>query len=57
MAIICSFCGKNTKDIDWMIAGLGAFICNECVDICKQMIDDLSKFSVLESLNAINPYK
>lgn len=34
----CSFCGKSPEQVDLLIAGPGVFICNECVDICNQII-------------------
>lgn len=34
----CSFCGKSPEHVDLLIAGPGVFICNECVDICNQII-------------------
>ncbi len=37
-AIVCSFCIKPTGDVQKMIAGPGVYICNECVDLCVQII-------------------
>ncbi len=37
----CSFCGKAEGQVAKMIAGpSGLFICNECVDLCKEIIDE-----------------
>lgn len=36
--IVCSFCLKPTGDVESMIAGPGVYICNECVDLCAQII-------------------
>ncbi len=36
--LYCSFCGKNQHEVEVMIAGLGVHICNECVDICNEMV-------------------
>ncbi|MBD5431586.1 ATP-dependent Clp protease ATP-binding subunit ClpX [Lactobacillus agrestimuris] len=38
--IKCSFCGKTQDQVKKMIAGNGAYICNECVDLSKKIIDD-----------------
>ncbi|MDF4142206.1 ATP-dependent Clp protease ATP-binding subunit ClpX [Lactobacillus kefiranofaciens] len=38
--IKCSFCGKTQDQVKKMIAGNGAYICNECVDLAKKIIDD-----------------
>ena len=37
-AIVCSFCLKPTGDVQKMVAGPGVYICNECVDLCVQII-------------------
>ncbi len=37
-AIVCSFCLKPTGDVETMVAGPGVYICNECVDLCVQII-------------------
>ena len=34
----CSFCGKRQSEVKKLIAGPGAFICNECVDLCREII-------------------
>ncbi|WP_153245754.1 ATP-dependent Clp protease ATP-binding subunit ClpX [Lactobacillus helveticus] len=36
----CSFCGKTQDQVKKMIAGNGVYICNECVDLSKKIIDD-----------------
>ena len=42
----CSFCGKTQKDVDKLIAGPAqVFICNECIDLCNEMLEDESKKS------------
>ena len=39
----CSFCGKTANQVERLIAGPNVYICNECVDLCKDMIDEESK--------------
>lgn len=34
----CSFCGKSQADVLQIIAGPGAFICNECVQMCVEIV-------------------
>jgi hypothetical protein len=34
--LCCSFCGKDQKHVKALIAGPGAYICNECVDLINQ---------------------
>jgi ATP-dependent Clp protease ATP-binding subunit ClpX len=36
----CSFCGKSQNEVKKLIAGPNVFICNECIDICNEIIHD-----------------
>ena len=36
----CSFCGKNQNEVNKLIAGPSVFICDECVDLCNEIIRD-----------------
>ena len=38
--IRCSFCGRTQDEVKRIIAGPGAYICNECVEICADLIAD-----------------
>lgn len=38
--ITCSFCGKSQNQVKKIIAGPGVYICNECVELSKEIIDD-----------------
>lgn len=38
--IVCSFCGKSQDEVQKIIAGPGVFICNECIDLAKSIIDE-----------------
>ena len=35
--LYCSFCGKERGDVCYLIAGPCAFICNECIELCREM--------------------
>lgn len=35
----CSFCGKSENEVERLIAGPGVYICNECVDLCSEILD------------------
>ena len=35
----CSFCGKSQEQVKTLVAGLGVFICDECVQLCQAIID------------------
>ena len=39
----CSFCGKNQKEVKKLIAGPSVYICNECVALCDEIIEDEEK--------------
>ena len=36
----CSFCGKNQDQVKRLIAGPGVYICDECIDLCSEIIED-----------------
>ena len=38
--IRCSFCGKTQENVKRIIAGPGVYICNECVGLCSNIIED-----------------
>ena len=38
--IKCSFCGKTQDQVKKIVAGPGVYICNECIDLCKEIIDE-----------------
>jgi ATP-dependent Clp protease ATP-binding subunit ClpX len=45
----CSFCGKSQKQVKKLIAGPGVYICDECIDLCNEIIEEeLSEGSDLE---------
>lgn len=47
--ITCSFCGKTQDQVKKIVAGPGVYICNECIDLCKEIIDeDVSRESAEE---------
>ncbi|MFM6930071.1 MAG: ATP-dependent Clp protease ATP-binding subunit ClpX [Bdellovibrio sp.] len=39
-ALKCSFCGKGQKEVKKLIAGPGVYICDECIDLCNDIIDE-----------------
>jgi ATP-dependent Clp protease ATP-binding subunit ClpX len=44
----CSFCGKSQKQVKKLIAGPGVYICDECIDLCNEIIEEeLSESSEL----------
>ena len=39
-SIKCSFCGKSRSEVDRILAGPGVYICNECIEVCKEILED-----------------
>ena len=46
----CSFCGKRQKQVKKLIAGPGVYICDECIDLCNEIIEE--EFSQSEETEA-----
>jgi hypothetical protein len=38
--LVCTFCGKSQREVGRLLAGTGAYICNECVNLCNEIIDE-----------------
>jgi len=54
--LYCSFCGKGQNEVRKLIAGPSVFICEECVDLCNNIIDEeLSEASSGKGLNLYKP--
>jgi ATP-dependent Clp protease ATP-binding subunit ClpX len=52
----CSFCGKSQKQVKKLIAGPGVYICDECIDLCNEIIEEeLSESSELKWDNLPKP--
>jgi ATP-dependent Clp protease ATP-binding subunit ClpX len=41
--IYCSFCGKSQKQVKKLIAGHGVYICNECIEVCNEILEEEEK--------------
>ena len=39
----CSFCGKNQKEVSKLISGPQVYICNECIDLCNEILTEENK--------------
>ena len=55
----CSFCGKNQEQVKRLIAGPGVYICDECIELCSEIIEDEfegnTESSPLEASNLPKP--
>ena len=49
----CSFCGKVQDDVKKLIAGPGVYICNECVDLCNDIIEEEVKSEEINPLEEL----
>jgi len=38
--LCCSFCGKSQKDVKKLIAGPAVYICDECIELCRDIVED-----------------
>ena len=47
----CSFCGKSQEQVRKLIAGPGVYICDECVDLCNEILDE----ELFDSSSAVAP--
>ena len=47
--LTCSFCGKNQEDVKKLIAGPSVYICDECVDLCNDIIEEEIKIITEEN--------
>lgn len=48
----CSFCGKSQKQVKKLIAGPGVYICDECIDLCNEIIEE--EFATGDDLGMID---
>lgn len=52
----CSFCGKSQKQVRKLIAGPGVYICDECIELCNEIIDEeLAEVAELDSFELPKP--
>ena len=47
--LFCSFCGKNQNEVRRLIAGPSVYICDECVDLCNDIISEEAQTNDSES--------
>ena len=55
--LYCSFCGKSQHEVRKLIAGPTVFICDECVELCMDIIREENKFSLAKSDDGISTPK
>ena len=47
--LYCSFCGKSQHEVRCLVAGPAVFICDECVGLCNEVIEDKEVLSILQT--------
>jgi ATP-dependent Clp protease ATP-binding subunit ClpX len=55
--LYCSFCGKSQHEVRKLIAGPTVFVCNECVELCMDIISEEDTSSLVKSRDGIPPPK
>jgi hypothetical protein len=41
--LVCSFCSKTREEVRWLIAGPEVYICDECISLCGDIVDELEE--------------
>ncbi|GHS94320.1 ATP-dependent Clp protease ATP-binding subunit ClpX [Alphaproteobacteria bacterium] len=55
--LYCSFCGKSQHDVKKLIAGPSIFICDECIELCSDIVKEGSQDVLIPSSKAVPPPK
>ena len=53
--LFCSFCGKNQKEVKKLIAGPAVYICDECIQLCSEIIEEETEKEAGELANLMTP--
>lgn len=53
--LFCSFCGKNQKEVSKLIAGPAVYICDECIQLCSEIIEEESEQEAHEHARSLIP--
>jgi ATP-dependent Clp protease ATP-binding subunit ClpX len=53
--LFCSFCGKNQKEVKKLIAGPAVYICDECIQLCSEIIEEETEKEASELSNLMIP--
>ena len=51
--LYCSFCGKSQHEVKKLIAGPTVFICDECVELCMDIIQEDNQYSKIKSKQSV----
>jgi ATP-dependent Clp protease ATP-binding subunit ClpX len=53
--LFCSFCGKNQKEVKKLIAGPAVYICDECIQLCSEIIEEETEKEAGEFAGLLSP--
>jgi len=53
--LFCSFCGKNQQEVKKLIAGPAVYICDECIQLCSEIIEEETQKDAVEVQNLLVP--
>ena len=53
--LFCSFCGKSQKEVKKLIAGPAVYICDECIQLCSEIIEEESEKDAKDSDQVMVP--
>lgn len=53
--LFCSFCGKNQKEVKKLIAGPAVYICDECIQLCGEIIEEESEKDTQKMVHSLLP--
>ena len=53
--LYCSFCGKNQKEVSKLIAGPAVYICDECIQLCSEIIEEESEKDAEKIASSFTP--
>lgn len=52
---VCSFCGRSGEEVEKLIAGPGVYICNECIEVCENILKEEMKADKQKSVPHFKP--
>ena len=53
--LFCSFCGKSQKEVNKLIAGPAVYICDECIQLCSEIIEEETEKDAKDTQRVLVP--
>jgi len=51
----CSFCGKGQEQVRKLVAGPGVYICDQCIDLCQEVLEEDNSSTHSSQMNTVGP--